>query len=174
MPDCAIPFLDQLYRDHHGWLRSLLRRRLGCTETAADLAHDAFLRLLVRPRRFASHGEARAYLGRMAQGLCVDYWRRREVERAWQETLASRGDMVAPSEEHQAIILETLVELDAMLRDLPDNVARAFVMAQLHGLPYRTIAERLGVSERMVKKYIARAMAHCALIQAELELSRLP
>lgn len=53
-----------LYREHHGWLHRLLQHRLGCAETAADLAHDAFLRLLLRPRRFASSGEARAYLNR--------------------------------------------------------------------------------------------------------------
>ncbi len=163
-----------LYREHHGWLHRLLQRRLGCAETAADLAHDAFLRLLLRPRRFASRGEARAYLGRMAKGLCVDHWRRLEVERAWLEALAARGEAVAPSPEHQSIIVETLFELDRMLRDLPEKVACAFVLAQLHELNYRTIAERLGVSERMVKKYMARAMAHCALIQAELDTARVP
>lgn len=36
----------QLYLDHHGWLHGWLRRRLDCTDTAADLAHDTFLRLL--------------------------------------------------------------------------------------------------------------------------------
>ena len=174
MTGSTVSALDRFYRDHHTWLHGLLRRRLGCRDTAADLAHDAFLRLIVNPRRFTTHGEARAYLGRMARGLCVDYWRRREVERAWLETLANRADRVAPSEEHQAIIIETLVELDAMLRELPDKVARAFVMAQLYGLRYGIIAERLGVSERMVKKYMARAMAHCAMIQAELDRSQLP
>jgi len=164
--------VQALYQDHHGWLRRLLRRRLGCTETAADLAQEAFLRLLQQPRELRSAGEARAYLSVMARGLCADYWRRREVEQAWLEVMAARGEALAPSPEHQAVIVETLCEVDAMLRALPEKVARAFVLSQLHGLRYRAIAEQLAVSERMVKKYMARAMVHCAAIQSELDASQ--
>ncbi|WZB75780.1 sigma factor [Achromobacter insuavis] len=38
--------LKTLYAEHHGWLRSWLRRKLGCPEQAADLAQDTFLRVL--------------------------------------------------------------------------------------------------------------------------------
>lgn len=44
---------------------------------------------------------------------------------------------------------------------LPERVRRAFLLAQLDGLTYRQIGVELGVSERMVKKYMARAMLHC-------------
>ena len=52
--------LHALYSDHHGWLLGWLRRRLGNAADAADLAHDAFLRLIVRPAPdgFASAGAA--------------------------------------------------------------------------------------------------------------------
>ena len=66
-----------------------------------------------------------------------------------------------PSPEAQALILETLIELDALLDRLPARVRQAFLLAQLEGLTYAVIAERLGVSERMVKKYMAQAMLHC-------------
>jgi RNA polymerase sigma-70 factor (ECF subfamily) len=39
-------------------------------------------------------------------------------------------------------------------------------MSQLDGLTYIEIGQRLGVSDRMVKKYMARAMLHC--LTAEL------
>lgn len=158
----------ELYRDHHDWLHGLLRRRLGCSETAADLAHDAFVRLLVRPPSLAGYRAARAYLGSVARGLCVDLWRRREVERAYLEALAARPEPVYPSAEQRALVIEILCEVDAMLRRLPPRVAEAFVLAQIHGLTYRRVAERLAVSERMVKKYMAQAMLQCALIEAGL------
>jgi len=160
---------ELLYRSHHGWLVGCLRRRLGCSETAADLAHDAFIRLLHRPRRFDSFDGTRAYLSTMAHGLCVDFWRRRRVEQAYLEALAARPEAVVPSCEHQALVIETLCEFDEMLGDLPENVAQAFVLSRLHDMPYRYIAARLGVSERMVKKYMARAMVHCALILDRLD-----
>lgn len=158
-----------VYADHHRWLHGLLQRRLGCSETAADLAHDVFLRLITRPRRLDSFEGARAYLSTLARGICIDHWRRREIERAWLEVVAAQPEALAPSAEYRAMVIETLCQVDAMLRRLPENVARAFLMSQLQGLTYRAIAGELGVSERMVKKYMARAMLQCALVEAGLE-----
>ena len=98
----------------------------------------------------------------------MDLWRRREVERAWLDALAAQPEPVAPSLEHQAIIIETLLDVGRMLGRLSQKAAAAFVMAQVDGTPYRDIAATLGVSERMVKKYIAQAMLQCALIEAGL------
>ncbi|WP_101675994.1 sigma-70 family RNA polymerase sigma factor [Alloalcanivorax mobilis] len=159
--------LAQLYARHHGWLRQLLRRRLGCSETAADLAQDAFVRLLARPRQFDSNEGARAYLSTVARGLCVDFWRRREIENAWLAVLAGQPEALAPSPEQQALVMEALCQVDAMLRRLPEKVASAFLMSQLQGLSYRVIGEQLGVSERMVKKYMARAVLQCALVEID-------
>ena len=74
--------------------------------------------------------------------------------------------LMAPSPEQQAIILETLQEIDAMLDGLAPPVRQAFLMAQLEGLGYAEIATRLGVSERTVKRYMAEAMAHCIVLAA--------
>lgn len=159
------PALDSLYQHHYGWLRELLRRRLGSNCDAADLAHDVFLHWLIRPRGFDSFSGARAWLSTVAKGLCVDLWRRREIERAWLETLAAQQGE-APSAEEQAIVIEALCQVDSMLQQLPAKVARAFLLSQVEGLTYREIAAVLEVSERMVKKYMARAILHCALFES--------
>ena len=163
--------LGQLYHHHQPWLQQLLSRRLGCGESASDLAQDAFVRLLQSPRHLDSFDGARAYLSRMAKGLCVDYWRRQDIERAWQEALAARAEVHLPSAEHQQIVIETLCEIDRMLARLPEKVANAFLASQLQGKPYRQIAKELSVSERMVKKYMAQAMLQCALIESGFEAS---
>lgn len=158
--------LASLYTEHHGWLLSLLRRRLGNAADAADLAHDAFVRLLVKPREFSNGEGARAYLSVVAKGLCVDLWRRREVEQAWLEALARQPEALAVSAEEQAAALQALVEIDAMLRRLPARAAEAFVMAVVHGMTDAAIAAQLGVSDRMVRKYVAQAMVQCLSLQA--------
>lgn len=156
------------YLAHHGWIHAWLNRKLGNASDAADLAHDVFLRLLAKPREFTSDGHVRAYLSTVSRYVCVDFWRRQEVERAWLDVLANRPETVAPSEEHRAMVLEALQQVHSMLASLPDKVAEAFLLAQVHGLGYREIGERLGVSERSVTKYMARAMYQCLLLEAEL------
>lgn len=166
---CRHEKTQQLFSHHNGWLRSWLHKRVGCPEVAADLAQDTFLRLLTKPRKLDSFAGARRYLRTVADGLCIDMWRRKSVEQAWLETLAQHSQYsqkTVLSPEDQAVIIETLYEIDSMLNRLPTKVANAFVLSQVEGLTYKQIAEQLGVSDRMVKKYMARAMLECVLIEA--------
>jgi RNA polymerase sigma-70 factor (ECF subfamily) len=161
--------LEALYRSHHGWIRQWLQRKLGNAHDAAELAQDVFVRLLSRPRAFNDHEHARAYLGRMSRNACVDFWRRKRIEQAYLEVLAAQPEQTVPSLEHQAVILETLGQLQAMLERMPKRVAEAFCMAQLQGMKQREIAEHLGVSERSVNTYLAQAMFQCLLLEADLD-----
>jgi len=164
MRDACAPSdpIADLYRGHHGWLHAWLRRKLGCAHQAADLAHDTFLRIIAR-RVTPDYEQPRAYLTTIARGLLVDHWRRQDIERAWLETLAALPAPLAPSPEERALLIEALYRIDALLDQLKPRVREAFLLAQLDGLTYRQIGERLGVGERMVKKYMAQAMLHCLL-----------
>ena len=152
-----------LYLDHHEWLRSWLRRRLGCSHQAADLAHDTFVRLLSRREALALEElrEPRAYLTTVAKGLVSNHYRRQKLELAWAEALASMPEPLAPAPEVRAMLLETLIEIDRLLGTLPGPVREAFLLSQLDGLPQAEIAARLGVSVPSVKRYVARALALC-------------
>lgn len=152
--------LGVLYADHHGWLARWLRVRVGCSHTAADLAQDTYVRLLVRGQLPAPE-QSRRQLARIAKGLMIDLFRRRRIEAAYLEALRDLAEPEAPSEETRAQVIETLVEIDALLHRLPDKPRRAFLLSRLDGLGYVAIAERLGVSVSSVEKYIARALEVC-------------
>jgi RNA polymerase sigma factor (sigma-70 family) len=107
--------------------------------------------------------KANAYLKQVAHGLCVDHWRRAAVQQAWEETLALTPEALHPSPEDTHILIEELVAVKAMLDDLPVPVRTTLLLSHLHGLTYKAVAEQLDVSERTVKKYMASAMARCAL-----------
>ena len=109
--------VDTLYRVHHGWLQGWLRRRLGNSTEAADLAQDTFMRLLTRSEPIAAR-EPRAFLTTVAQGVVANFMRRRQIEEAYLATLAHLPEPQVPGPETRAILLETLVELDRRLDTL--------------------------------------------------------
>ena len=47
----AVDVVHNLYASHHGWLRNWLRKRLGNTFDAADLAQDTFIRIIEARRK---------------------------------------------------------------------------------------------------------------------------
>ncbi|MDO6453171.1 sigma-70 family RNA polymerase sigma factor [Neptunomonas phycophila] len=148
---------EKLYQLHHSWLRNLLFHLLGNNEDAADLAQDAFIRLWHRPKTLDTTQQVRAYLRVIARGLCVDLWRRRQVEQAWLDTLANHPDIEAPSTEHQVTILQALTDIDHMLISLPKNVSKAFTLSVIQGKTGKEIANELSVSERMVRHYLSNS-----------------
>lgn len=162
--------VGKLYVEHSSWLTGWIRHRLGSHDLAADIAQDTFVRLLKKPKNFSTISEARAFLSTVAKGLFIDHWRRKQVEQAWLESMAHREEEFEPSAEHSAAMIELLCELDAMIAKLPKKVANTLILSQLHGLTYREIAERLSVSERMVKRYMAQAMLQCLLFKSDLSL----
>ncbi|MDH0303154.1 MULTISPECIES: sigma-70 family RNA polymerase sigma factor [unclassified Pseudomonas] len=152
--------VDLLYQAHHRWLRGWLGARVGCQEHAADLAQDTFVRLL-KARQVSPLKEPRAYLSSIARGLMIDQFRRRALEKAYLESLASLPEQEAPSEEQRLIILDTLERLDLALHRLKPRARQAFLMAQLDGLTLPQIALRLDVSRATVERDLARALGVC-------------
>lgn len=159
--------LHALYSDHHGWLFAWLRRKLGCSHNAADLAQDTFVRILTasraQPLQLDLLREPRAYLTTVAGRLVLNHYRRLSLEQSWLAVLATMPEPCAPSPEKRLIILQTLHEIDAMLDDLPSKARTAFLLSQLEGLTYAQIAEQLAVSVRTVKRYMAQAFEECLM-----------
>lgn len=155
--------VDTLYCDHHAWLQGWLLRKIGNVCDAADLAQDVFVRLL--HRKVVDIREPRTYLGTIANGLVIDFWRRRELELAWLETLSHLPEAHAPSPESRLQFLQTLMEIDRMLDTLKPRVRTAFLLAQLEGLTCPQIAERIGMSLATVERYISQALRRCYALQ---------
>lgn len=152
--------IHSLYREHHGFVQGLLRKRLGCSHKAADLAHDTFIRLLAREEPVVMR-EPRAYLTTVAQRVLANHWRREQVEHAYLNVLAQLPEASVPSLEERTILLETLIEIDRLLDGLPGQVRRAFLHAQLDGMSHAEIAAALGISISTVKRHLLRAAAQC-------------
>ncbi|OZI77683.1 sigma-70 family RNA polymerase sigma factor [Bordetella genomosp. 12] len=160
VPDPSSSHVEVLYGEHHGWLLGWLRRKLGNSFDAADLAHDTFVRVL-RARDRDAIREPRSYLTTIAHGLVVSHWRHQAVERAWLQALAAQPEATVYSLEQRALILETLEDIASLLDGLPARVSSIFLLSQIEGLTYPQIAQQLGVSVNVVQKAMVRAMAQC-------------
>ncbi|MEX3777696.1 sigma-70 family RNA polymerase sigma factor [Pseudomonas sp. MYb118] len=150
-----------LYCAHHAWLHGWLRKKLGCSQRAADLAHEAFIRVLSLADPH-SIKEPRAFLATTAGRLLIDGARRRRIEQAYLEALAIQAhDASMPDPEAVHVALEALEKIAVMLAGLPAKPREAFLLSRLDGLTYSEIALQLNVSASTVKNYVASALVHC-------------
>ncbi|AZE71735.1 RNA polymerase sigma-70 factor, ECF subfamily [Pseudomonas synxantha] len=151
---------EQLYVDHHSWLCSLLRRKLGNSVDAADLAHDVYLKL-IKKGRVPSSEDSRCHLTQIARGMVIDLYRRRRLEACYLDALKLQVEPLAPSEERRALVAETLTQIDDALHSKPAKARQALLLCKLHGMGHRDIATELKVSVSSVEKYIASGLRAC-------------
>lgn len=147
--------------DHHGWLLGRLNRRLSNRADAEDLASETFVRVVAQPALDAVQ-TPRAFLTTIAKRVLLDFWRRRDLERAWLEAIAHLPEDLAPSPEERAVLLEALDGIARALDGLADKARQAFLLSQLDGLTYAEIGAQLGVSASMVRKYVTQGWQACA------------
>ncbi|MEN4918914.1 sigma-70 family RNA polymerase sigma factor [Achromobacter spanius] len=146
---------------YYGELLRFLNRTLGNSHDAADVAHDACVRVLGRSPESVVE-QPRAFLFKTAINLSVDLHRRRTRRECepLHDDIASDGALTPDEDLYRKQQLELV---HAALHSLPEACRTAFLLRQVEGLSHRCIAERLGTSTDMVKKHIARAMKHCRL-----------
>lgn len=156
-----------LYRGHHHWLQSWLRKKLGCPEQAADIAQDTFVRVLAaeNERPLQQILEPRAYLTTIAKRLMVDFFRRADLERAYLAELAALPEALQPSPEQRLQALQLLQEMDQMLDGLSPRVRQAWLYSRLDGLKHADIAQLMDVSVPRVRQYLARAARQAYILR---------
>lgn len=159
--------MHELYSSHHGWLFGWLRKKLGCTHNAADVAQDTFLRIIASRDALIGMREPRAYLTTTAKRLMLDRARRQLIEQAYLAELAIAAATTAsyPDPEEILLAVEALEQIGCALQAVSDNVRNAFLLHYLDGQSHADVAAQLGVSTRMVQKYLVQALVKCRLAQ---------
>jgi len=155
--------LHHFYREHHGWLQAWLRRKTGCPQQAFDLAQNTFVRALGLRDALSALEQPRAWLSTTAKRLLIDDLRRQRIEQAYLEALAGVVDEAGyPSPEQTLAAVQALQQFCAVLEAVPPKARQAFVRHYLDEAPQALVAEELGVSLRMVQKYLAQVLLAAA------------
>jgi len=160
LPPAQRPLAAAFFAEHQPWLLGRLHQRLRNRADAEDLASETFVRVVAQPD-LAAVGTPRTFVASLAKRVLFDFWRRRDLERAWIDSLALAPETFAPSPEERALWLESLERIAQALDGLSPRARQAFLLSQLDGLTYAQIAERLGVSASMVRKYMAQGLQQC-------------
>ncbi len=157
----AVLDIGSVYAAHGHWLQSWLRRRTRCPHRASDLTQDTFCRIIER-RPAEALADPRRYLAVVARRLLIDDVRRRDIERAYLDAHADMlGDIDELTPERIAAATQLLDGIMLLLGGLSAQVRAVFLLRRIDGLPHAEIAAEFGISERTVKRHIARAYAAC-------------
>ena len=160
--DAALPHdfcsrFESAYREHRETVQRLLRRRLGDDPDIPDLMQEAYLRLL--RYRDCSSESLKLLLFRIALNLGISH----RIRACTRLTHVALEDVEiafdVPSLEDETESDQRMHHTMAAVQALPARCRQVFLLRLIHGLRQREIAERCGISTRMVEQHLARAQA---------------
>ena len=159
--------VSELFREHNRMLVGYLRSRLGSEQEAKEVAQEAYVRVL-QLHEPGAPGLLRAYLFRTAANLAVDRLRHRRVRQRseeqpqlFEELNPTGGELDDPAE--QLLAREQADQLLRILQELPLKCQQVMNLHRFEGASQRDVSLRLGISERMVRRYVTYAMVYCRL-----------
>ncbi len=164
-------FVERLFTEHGRALQAYLHRRVGTKSDVPDLAQEVYVRML----RVSDTGAIRnpqLYLYAVASNLVKEHaaLEQRQAHRLeFDEASVQQrlGELPALDSELEAREMKTRV--NAALAQLPGRWRTALILQYRYGLTYHEIADRLGVSSNMVKKYLAQGLGQCRRYLAQWE-----
>lgn len=160
-PERRAELVVRLFREHNEALVRFLALRLRSQQEAREVAQEAYVRMLNLEQPGAVNF-LRAFLFRTATNLAVDRIRHRQTVhriarsgKFWEELAGS------PSAEQSAVHAEEFSLVERLIEELPPKCRRAFLLHKVYGLEFAQIAKQMGLKERMVRKYVVRAVTYC-------------
>jgi RNA polymerase sigma-70 factor (ECF subfamily) len=139
---------------------SFLHARLRSQAEANEVAQEAYVRMLELDRPGLVNFQ-RAYLFRIAANLAVDRLRKRIVREQATARELLKDWLTAPATDRRLLAEEEVGRLQSALAKLPEKTQEVFQRHFLDGETLQEIAVQLGLTDRMVRYHLARALAHC-------------
>jgi RNA polymerase sigma-70 factor, ECF subfamily len=148
---------------------NFILRYVGLRETAEDLLQETFLRVIKGAEAYQRQAKFTTWLYTIARNLCVDQSRRAKHRKAQSldapmNSSADSGTLldVIPANEiasdRQTVNKELHLKMEAALSRLSEEQREVFLMREFLDMPFKDIAQVVGVPENTVKSRMRYAL----------------
>jgi RNA polymerase sigma factor (sigma-70 family) len=154
----TVALLETTFIENHSTLLQLVKRYIGCSDTAEELVQEAYLRVM-QLEVVNEITNLPGYLFRVAINLAKDHMRRSSLTEPDSSSLLD--DQLActqPSPDTVTQVRQELDILERLISELPPQCQRIFLLCKIQHLSHAEIAEQLNISPRTVEKQIGKAL----------------
>jgi RNA polymerase sigma-70 factor (ECF subfamily) len=170
-----------LVRRHQTPLYNFAVRLLRSAPAAEEVVQDAFVRVVVNAGEFKHASKFSTWLYTITRNLCIDAARKRTLrnhpsldeskrdEGGEGPTLGERTADGRANVERSAVSVEIRERLVAAVDELPDEQREVFLLREVSNVPFRDIAEIVGVPENTVKSRMRYALERLQAALSDFE-----
>lgn len=129
--------------------------------SAEDAAQETFLKAIRYMNHYVHRGKFRAFLYKIASNTCIDMWRKQKTIKEFPEGMKLEQmqlQMEMSYEESGFQEVQALLDMQRMIRILPEEQREIVILRFGHELTIREIADVTGIPFRTVQSRIRLAL----------------
>lgn len=156
---------EEIFFRYHGRLVMFARKFTGDLSAAQDIVQDAFLALWEKSETITIHDSPKAYLFQAVRNKALNYNRHLQVKQSVREDLISKIETAEKAvfsdfnDPFYSLLEQEMEQKIAILIDsMPEKCREVFKMSRQDHLKNKEIADKMGISVKMVEKYISKAL----------------
>ena len=159
---CDALSVQETIRRYHDSLIRFLRQRMRVKEDAADVAQEAYIRMMQYQGSTQIHSPS-SMLFRIAINVARDVGRAEAVRQVSEQVPLDGLELASsePSAERRLAASQDLDRLYVAIEGLPPKCRTVFLLSRAQRMTYPQIAAHCGISVKMVEKHISHALAIC-------------
>jgi RNA polymerase sigma-70 factor (ECF subfamily) len=174
----------KLVRKHKTPVYNFILRTVRAREVAEDLAQDVFVKVVQSAADFKHEARFSTWAYTIARNLCIDHLRKAALRRHPSLDQAANnnsneegptlGERIADSHfaasvDRVAIGSELGIRITRAVEDLPPEQREVFLLREIANVPFKEIAEIVGVPENTTKSRMRYALERLQQALAEYE-----
>jgi RNA polymerase sigma-70 factor (ECF subfamily) len=173
----------ELVRRHKTPVYNFILRQVRTPSAAEDLTQDVFVRVVQNATEFRHSSRFSTWIYTIARNIAIDHLRKMSLRRHPSldqpsksdeddaPTLGERTKDAHPSATVDRAVIST--ELGFRIRnaveELPDDQREVFLLREVGNVPFKDIADMIGVSENTIKSRMRYALERLQKALAEYE-----
>ena len=173
----------ELVRRHKTPVYNFILRQIRTPAAAEDLTQDVFVRVVQNASEFRHSSRFSTWIYTIARNITIDHVRKMNLRRhpsldqpASQDgdegpTLGERTKDQHPSATVDRAVISTELgfRIQNAVEELPDDQREVFLLREVGNVPFKDIADMIGVSENTIKSRMRYALERLQKALAEYE-----
>ncbi len=156
---------ETLFHKYHGRLVLFAKKFTGDLELAKDIVQEAFLTLWEKSETLSIKDSPKSYLYQAVRNKSLNQLRHLQIKDSAKDEIISNiieserliySDFNDPF--YSLLEMEMEQKMEQAINNLPDKCREIFLLRSKENLKNKEVAEKMGISVKMVEKYISKSL----------------
>jgi RNA polymerase sigma-70 factor, ECF subfamily len=148
---------ESLFREYYAPLCAFSRKYVKDPDECEEIVQSFFLKLWDKRQELEINISVKNYLFSSVRNRCLNYIKHEKIKQEYTAEILSNTE--TRNDSTNFLMEVDLVEkIDQSIAALPERRREIFVLSREHGLKYREIAEKMGISIKTVETQMGQAL----------------